>query len=352
MMNSLERFYATVEHKPVDRPAAWLGIPDIHAQQALFKQYHVKNLHELKMAVGDDFYAVEIPYESPVANAIYAAFDWYGDGAVDAEHRTLTADGCFKDAEELEDLEGFEWPDPELYIDPEKCRKLVEMAPEDKVVLGVAWSSHFQDTCAAFGMQTALMNMIANPEVYEAVDAKVLEFYLKANKIFYEATKGRLHAVLIGNDMGSQRGLMLSPEMIRHFIIPGCRKLVEQAHSYGLKVIYHSCGSIADIIPDLIEAGVDIIHPIQALAAGMQPEILKERFGDSAAYCGGIDTQELLVKATPQEVRARVRRIRELFPTGLIISPSHEAIQPDIPPENIQALFEETQKIYGQDGTI
>lgn len=345
-MNSLERFYATVNRQPVDRPAAWLGMPDIHAQPALFAHYGVKDMHELKLAIGDDFYAVEVPYQSPAASAIYAAFDWYLDGNVDAEDRTLTAPGCFAEAEELEDLEFFEWPDPAKYIDPAECRRRVELAPKDKVCLGMMWSAHFQDTCAAFGMENALMNMIANPEIYEAVDAKVMEFYLKANEIFYEATKGRLNAVLIGNDMGSQRGLMLSPDMVRRFIIPGCRKLVEQAHSYGLKVIYHSCGSIADIIPDLIEAGVDVIHPIQALAAGMDPHSLKEKFGDKVSFCGGVDTQDLLVNGTTEDVRSKVRELRQIFPTGLILSPSHEAILPDIPPENIRALFDEAGRIY------
>lgn len=345
-MNSKERFLATVERKPVDRPAAWLGMPDIYAQPALFEYYGVKNMHELKLAVGDDFYAVEVPYQSPTASAIYAAFDWYMDGNVDAEDRTLTADGCFKDAEELEDLDFFEWPDPADYIDVEECRRRVEAAPEDKVTLGMLWSAHFQDTCAAFGMETALMNMIANPEIYEAVDAKIMEFYLKANEIFFEATKGKLDAVLIGNDMGSQRGLMLSPDMVRRFIIPGCKRLVEQAHSYGVKVIYHSCGSIVDIIPDLIEAGVDIIHPIQALAAGMEPMNLKEKFEGKVSFCGGVDTQDLLVHGSPEDVRRKVKELREIFPTGLIISPSHEAVMPDVPPENIHALFEEAQKIY------
>lgn len=345
-MNSLERFYATVNREPVDRPAAWLGMPDIFAQPALFKHYGVENFHELKLAVGDDFYAVEVPYESPNASAIYAAFDWYMDGNVDAEERTLTTPGCFAEAEDLEDLEFFQWPDPAEYIDVEECKRRVALAPDDKVCLGMMWSAHFQDTCAAFGMENALMNMIANPEIYEAVDAKIMEFYLKANEIFYEATKGRLNAVLIGNDMGSQRGLMLSPDMVRRFIIPGCKKLVEQAHSYGLKVIYHSCGSIVDIIPDLIEAGVDIIHPIQALAAGMEPQGLKDKFGDKVSFCGGVDTQDLLVNGTPEDVKNKVKELRTIFPTGLIISPSHEAILPDIPPANIQALFDEAQKVY------
>ena len=342
-MNSLERFYATAERRPVDRPAAWLGMPDPQALPGLFSYYGVKDIHELKMAVGDDFYAVEVPYESETAHAIYAAFDWYKNGEVDAMNRTLTAPGCFHDAEDMEDLV-FDWPDPAAYIDAAECRRRVEMAPEGKTVLGILWSAHFQDTCAAFGMETALMNMIAAPELYEAVNEKVLEFYLKANRIFYEATRGKLHAVLIGNDMGSQRGLMISPELVRRFVIPGCRRLTEQAHSYGLKVIYHSCGAISDIIPDLIDAGVDIIHPIQALAAGMEPEGLKEKFGDRVSFCGGVDTQELLVHGTPEDVRKKVEELKRLFPTGLILSPSHEAVLPDVPPENIGALFDAVRR--------
>ena len=342
-MNSLERFYATAERRPVDRPAAWLGMPDPQALPGLFSYYGVKDIHELKMAVGDDFYAVEVPYESETAHAIYAAFDWYKNGEVEPMNRTLTAPGCFHDAEDMEDLV-FDWPDPAAYIDAAECRRRVEMAPEGKTVLGILWSAHFQDTCAAFGMETALMNMIAAPELYEAVNEKVLEFYLKANRIFYEATKGKLHAVLIGNDMGSQRGLMISPELVRRFVIPGCRRLTEQAHSYGLKVIYHSCGAISDIIPDLIDAGVDIIHPIQALAAGMEPEGLKEKFGDRVSFCGGVDTQELLVHGTPEDVRKKVEELKRLFPTGLILSPSHEAILPDVPPENIGALFDAVRR--------
>lgn len=339
-MNSVERFMKTIAREEVDRPACWLGMPDIKAQPALMEEFQVNNMHDLKLSIGDDVYTIEVPYQSETASAIYAAFDWYQDGNVDAEERTLTAPGFFHDSEELADVDTFPWPDPAKYIDLEECERRFAMAPQDKVILGMMWSAHFQDTCAAFGMETALMNMIAEPELYEAVDAKIMEFYLKANEIFYKAAKGRMHAVLIGNDMGSQRGLMLSPDMVRRFIIPGCKKLVEQAHDYGLKVIYHSCGSIVDVIPDLIDAGVDVIHPIQALAAGMEPRSLKEKFGDKVAFCGGVDTQDLLVNGTVGDVEAKVRELREIFPTGLIISPSHEAIMQDVPPNNIRALFD------------
>jgi uroporphyrinogen decarboxylase len=121
---------------------------------------------------------------------------------------------------------------------------------------------------------------------------------------------------------------------------------VEQAHSYGLKVIYHSCGSIVEAIPDFIDAGVDAIHPIQARAEGMDARNLRDLFAEKVSFCGGVDTQELLVNGSPEEVAAKVRELREIFPTGLIISPSHEAIQPDVPPVNVRALFAEATRAY------
>ena len=348
-MNSIERFYATVERKPVDRPACWLGDPTPAEAKRLCEFYKVPDVKALKRVCGDDFYAVEIPYHSPTCNAIFAAFDWYMNGTnVDTEHRTLTADGCFANCEDLEDVEAvnFPWPDPEKYIDPRICRQLVDEAPQDKTVMGMLWACHFQDTCAAFGMQTALMNMVSDPEMVHYVDDHIVAFYEKALRIFLEATKGKVHAILIGDDVGSQRGLMISPKLISEFVIPGAKKLIEIAHSYGVKVVFHSCGSIVDAIPLLIEAGVDVIHPIQALAAGMQPANLKEKFKGKISFCGGVDTQELLPHGTPDEVRAKVRELRGYFPTGLIISPSHEGLQADVPPENIQALFQEADTIY------
>ena len=190
------------------------------------------------------------------------------------------------------------------------------------------------------------MNMVAEPEMVHYIDDKIIAFYEKALKIFLEATKGKVHAILIGDDIGSQRGLMISPKLVSEFVIPGAKRLIDLAHSYGVKVLYHSCGAIREAIPMLIEAGVDIIHPIQALAAGMEPQGLKDDFGHQVAFCGGVDTQELLPNGTPEEVMAAVKHLRDIFPTGLIISPSHEAIQSDVPPQNIEAMFAETNKVY------
>jgi len=335
-MTHKERFLATIERRAVDRPASWLGLPVPDAEPGLFRHFGVGSVEELKEKIGDDVHPVELPYHSPTSDAIYMAFDF----AKDAETgRTLTAPGFFEDYSDPARIDDFDWPDPAQYIDPAECRAVVEAAPEDRAVMGVVWSAHFQDACAAFGMETALMKMVTEPEMFQTVIDRITEFYLKANGIFYEATRGRLDAVLIGNDFGSQTGLMLSPDLIRRHVWPGTKQLVDQAQAHGLKVIHHACGSIYDIIPDLIDLGVDAIHPIQALATGMEPDRLRREFGDRVSFCGGVDAQELLVNGAPDQVRAKVLDLKQLFPTGLIISPSHEAILPDINPANIEALF-------------
>jgi uroporphyrinogen decarboxylase len=174
---------------------------------------------------------------------------------------------------------------------------------------------------------------------------RITGFYLRAGEIFYEATRDCLDAVLIGNDFGSQGGLMVDADSLREYVFPGTKQLIDQAKSYGLKVMHHSCGSIFPVIDDLTGLGADIIHPIQALAADMDVHKLKAHFEGKVAFCGGIDAQYLLVKGSPEGVAARVRETMEVFPTGLIFSPSHEAILPDIPPENIEALFNTLKQI-------
>jgi uroporphyrinogen decarboxylase len=343
-MTSKERFHATVERRPVDRPASWLGIPATAALPGLLEYFKAGNLAELRQAIGDDVDPVEMPYHSEFSNAIYMAFDFAKKGHLVNEERTLNSPGWFEDITDPAAVEDFAWPDPHRHIFRDECRAAVAAVPPDRAALGVVWSAHFQDACAAFGMETALMNMIAEPEMFRAVIARITRFYLEANAIFYEATRGRLDAVLIGNDFGSQTGLMLSGDLIREFVFPGTRALVRQAKDYGLKVVHHSCGAIAELIPDLIEIGVDAIHPIQALAKGMAAEELAPLHRHQVAFCGGVDAQELLVHGTPEAVQSRVRQLVALFPTGLVVSPSHEAILPDLPPHNIEALFAAVRK--------
>nr|MDO8116382.1 uroporphyrinogen decarboxylase family protein [Candidatus Sigynarchaeota archaeon] len=298
-MDHVERFYATIEREEVDRPASWLGIPVKAAQRALFNHFKVKDTKGLKRKIDDDVWDVEIPYHNPPSNHVACAFEFAKTGSMEYEKRTLTAPGFFEDIDDPSRVDEFDWPDPAEHIDPEECKAVVENVPEGYPTLGVIWSAHFQDVYSAFGMERAIIKMFKSPAMVHAVSKKIVEFYLKANKIFFDATKGHLDAILIGNDFGGQTRLMLSPANIKKFAMPGSRLIVEQAKSYGLKVFYHSCGSVFEAIPVLLDLGIDVLHPIQALATDMEPERLKEHYGDRLSFCGGVDAQQLLVNGSP-----------------------------------------------------
>ena len=122
--------------------------------------------------------------------------------------------------------------------------------------------------------------------------------------------------------------------------MPGFQKFTDLAHKYGMKVLLHSCGSIHRVIPRLIDAGVDALHPIQAQAANMDAETLARDFGGRIVFVGGVDTQQLLPNATPQQIKDEVHRLRDLFGPNYVVSPSHESILPDVPWENVLAMAE------------
>jgi uroporphyrinogen decarboxylase len=340
-MDHKERFFATIHHQQVDRPASWLGLPVPSAEPALMKYFGVSSIDQLRLVVDDDIYPVEVPYNYAPSNHIACAFNFAKVSHLDRpDERTLTTPGFFEDYSDVADVEKFKWPDPGMFLDREESRRRVSDGFPDRIKMGILWSAHFQDACAAFGMEHALMVMLSNPDMFRAVIDRITDFYLKANEIFYESTRGMLDAVLIGNDFGSQTCLMIDPDSLREYVFPGTKKLIDQAKSYGLTVMHHSCGSIFPVIQDLSDLGADVIHPVQALANEMDAPNLKKHFTGKVAFCGGVDAQNLLVNGMPQDVTRKVNELKELFPTGLIISPSHEAILPDIHPANIKALFD------------
>ncbi len=341
-MNSRERFLATIERRVVDRPAWWLGDPLPETIGTLCRFYDVADFVALKRVLDDDVWSVNVPFHCPPANHIACAFRWAKEQGYN--ERTLTAPGFFEGVRDTARIDDFAWSDPLPCMDAAEIRSAFDAVPPDKASLALLWSCHLQDAFAAFGMEDALVCMIEAPGMFRGVTDRIVDFYLKANDFVYRAAGDRIDAVLIGNDVGCQTGLILSPEMVREFMLPGTRALIAQAHQYGIKVIHHSCGSIRPVIGDMVAAGADAIHPIQALATGMAAEELAVEFGSRVSFCGGLDVQELMAHGTPADVVRRVAALLELFPTGLIVSPSHEALLPDVPPENVEALQKSMQE--------
>jgi uroporphyrinogen decarboxylase len=335
-VNSRERFLATIERRPVDRPAWWVGDPLPETIATLCRHYRVADFAELKRKLDDDVWSVNVPFHCPPANHIACAFQWAKDQRYN--ERTLTAPGFFEGVRDPARVNDFRWPDPVRCMDAAEIKAAFATVPPDKASLALLWSCHLQDAFAAFGMEDALVCMVEAPEMFRAVAERIVDFYVKANEFVLRAADGRIDAVLIGNDIGCQTGLILAPDMVREFMLPGAEKLIRQAHDYGAKVIHHSCGSIRHVIDDIAAAGADAIHPIQALAAGMAAEELASEFAGRASFCGGLDVQQLMVHGTAADVRRRVAELRRLFPTGLVLSPSHEALLPDVPPANVEAF--------------
>ena len=210
----------------------------------------------------------------------------------------------------------------------------------DRVVIGGLWSGIMGDAYRLHGFQNFLMNAAAEPELLKTLINRVTDVYLELNKAYFEAVEGNMDIWFFGNDFGHQGGLLLSKEMWRDFFFENIRRLTTLAHSYDLKVMMHSCGAVSEIIPDLIEAGIDILDPIQVTAAGMQPQPLADEFGGKIVFHGGVDTQNVLPFGTLEEVAAHAREVAETLGKkgGYIFAPS-QILGPDIPMENIVAMY-------------
>jgi uroporphyrinogen decarboxylase len=154
-----------------------------------------------------------------------------------------------------------------------------------------------------------------------------------------------------GDDLGHEGGPFMSPEIYRRLFKPRHTMLVDYVKKHsGMKTFLHSCGSIRALMPDLIEAGYDVINPVQTSARGMEPEALKAEFGKDITFWGaGIENRTVLNGGTPEEVRAQTLERLELLSTGggFVFNTVHN-IMPDVPPRNIVAMFDAIAEFNGQ----
>ena len=249
---------------------------------------------------------------------------------------SLNAPGVFAECESVQEVHDYSWPDPD-HLDFTPC--LAELRAAGPVYRASGfWSPFFHLAADFFGMDNYFVKMYTHPDVVHAVTAHIVDFYLEANRRFFAVAGDLVDGFFFGNDFGTQLDLLISPELFREFVFPYFRKLTDAGHEHGYQVILHSCGSIYKVIPDLISLGVDALHPLQAKAANMEAERLGAEFRGAVAFVGGIDTQDLLVNGTPEEVAEDVRRVARALGPDLVVSPSHEALLPNVPPENVLAM--------------
>jgi uroporphyrinogen decarboxylase len=192
-------------------------------------------------------------------------------------------------------------------------------------------------------MDQFLIDLMENRRKAEAILDKLLESHLAGLEKLLPAVDGYVQIIQMGDDFGTQNALEISPRLYREIFKPR-QKLIYEAvrKKSSLRIFLHSCGAIADILPDLIEIGVEAINPVQTSARGMDPARLKREYGkDLTFWGGGCDTQRILPLGTPAEIRAHVKeRIGLLAPGGGFVFTQVHNIMPHVPPENIAAMVD------------
>ena len=256
------------------------------------------------------------------------------------KRESLSAGGIFAECDDVSEIEAFDWPDPE-YIDLESILHESQYARQmGLAVFGGMWCPFFHVLADLFGMENYFCKMHTNPDVVHAATERVVDFYERANRKVLKATGEYLIAGFFGNDLGSQLDLMISPECFDKFLYPYLKRIITTIREAGLKVAMHSCGAVDRIIPRLINAGVEILHPLQARAKGMDAQHLASEYKRDLIFLGGVDTQALLPFGSAQQVYDEVLRLRGVFGEGFIVSPSHEALLSNVPYENVIAMAE------------
>jgi uroporphyrinogen decarboxylase len=243
------------------------------------------------------------------------------------------------------DLEARDWggfTDAEL----EKLRtRAAQLFDEsDYFILGRFGGSMYERGQDLRGWERFMLDMAEGGAFLEAFLEHLFESHMANLKRYLAAVGDYIQAINFSDDLGTQRALQISPAMYRRWIKPYHTRLYGyvREHYPHVHVFLHCCGAIYDLIPDLIEAGVQILNPVQTTARGMDPGRLKQNFGaDLTFWGGGCDTQHVLPHGTRDEVRADVRRRLEILAPGggYVFNPIHN-VQPDVPPENVVAMFD------------
>ena len=241
--------------------------------------------------------------------------------------------------ETLEDMERVPWPgvqdiDVEGYV-----KRAQEARATGLAVLGGAWATIFTAARRSMGEAAYLMAMLDQPDLIARLVEREADSYLAINEALFSRCADYLDVYYFGSDFGTQQSLFVSRALIQQFYLPHVKRLAAHAKGYGLKVMYHTCGAVRELIPDLLACGIGVLDPVQVAADGMQPEQLAQYRGQ-IAFHGGISTQTLLPHATSEEVRAEVRRtIATLGPTEYVCGPD-QWMMADIPTANMAAMYE------------
>lgn len=238
----------------------------------------------------------------------------------------------------IEEVEAHPWPKADWF----DYSKIAERcASKSQYALAAGKSDLMGAGAFLQGMENFMVGLITNDPVTMGILDHLTEFFLAFNKSVFEAANGKCDIAWYGDDYGTQRGLLLSRDTWRKRIRPHLSKLIDLAKSHSVEVMLHSCGSVRELIPDLIDVGIDILDTVQPEAEGMNPYELKRSFGDRLSFHGTISTAGVLASGSREDVRTEVRERIQIMGHGggFCLAPAH-TIMPNTPVENVLAMFE------------
>ena len=226
--------------------------------------------------------------------------------------------------------------------------KAVELRKKtNKVLVLRVGGSLFEVGYALRRLDRFLMDLIRNPTQIEGIVEKLLDLSLATLGSVCHYLGDTIDIVQIGDDLGANTGPFMNPRLYREIFKPRLKEICTYIKKHSqMKIFFHSCGSIRPLIQDFIDAGIDILNPVQTNVKNMDPKELKDEFGEELTFWGGgADTRNVLNRKTPKEVEKHVLEMLEIFaPGGGYVWSAIHNILPDVPPENIVAAFDAIEK--------
>ncbi len=245
----------------------------------------------------------------------------------------------------IEEIENYKFPEVDAVGRFRYAEETIAKFGSEYGIIGDLECSIFETAWYLVGLEKLFMDMAMEEAYVDVLFDKIAHFHTEVGK---KLTALGADIIWCGDDLGSQTGPMISVDMFDRYLAPRIEKMFKAFKEVNpnVKVAWHSCGSILPLIPRFIELGLDILNPIQPLANGMEPQWLKDTYGDKLVFFGGICVQDLLPKGTPQQIKDEIKRRNTILGKdgGFILAPAHN-IQYDTPLENIFAMFEAVKEI-------
>lgn len=349
-MDSRHRTFLALEHLPGDR------IPiDFWATPAIVQRLETERGKPYAEFLDD--YDVDLRYiEGPnyIGPPLAPGTDIWGVGRTAVAAGSLGQSESYRevmkaplsDAETSEDIEAYDhWPDPDMFdydVIEQQCDAILQ---RNRVVvfMGDRLNRVAQLKPAMYlrGSENIFVDLAAKQEIAETIFRKIREFYLGYLERILNAAAGKIDIVLTGDDFGAQNGLLISADMWRKFLKPGFAEYIDLIKRHKTIAMHHTCGSVVDIIQDMIECRLDVLQSIQPEANGMSLSNLKKMFAQSICFQGGVSIQKTMPYGSPEDVRREIAALAEIVKPdgGYIFCTSHN-IQADTSIENIVALME------------